>query len=162
MSNTQYLVVVLVAKRLASSVKDVPDPDIRPEAVDVNSGIKRQRIAVDVCAVDGGGAYSRVLVLPDAEVAVNEAMVKPENLVVVREELGQMFVGRTYWVGRCGVDILHNGANTVVAPGVSSALRAASHVGKSGPRVAGIDHRLTGINGLSTITITGKAMRLVA
>lgn len=68
------LVVVLVAKRLASSVEDVSDPDIWLETVHVDSGVECQRIAVDICAVDGGRADTGVLVLPDAEVAVNEAL----------------------------------------------------------------------------------------
>lgn len=49
-----------------------------------------------------------------------------------------------------------------MAPGVSATLRAASHVGKSAARVAGIDHRLTRVNGLSSIAVTGEAVRLVA
>lgn len=44
------------------------------------------------------------------------------------------------WVRGGSVDVLHNGADTVVTPGMSAALRAASHVGKGGARIASINH----------------------
>jgi hypothetical protein len=69
---------------------------------------------------------------------------------------------RTYRVGRCGVDILHNCADAVVAPGVSTTLSAASHIGEGFALVAGIDHGLTSVNGFSSIAVTGEAVRLVA
>lgn len=69
---------------------------------------------------------------------------------------------KTYRVGRRGVDVLHDSSNTVVAPCVGTTLSAASHIGKSLARVASINHRLTGVDGLSSITVAGEAVRLVA
>jgi hypothetical protein len=82
-----YLVVVLVAKCLACGVKNIPDLDIRLETVDVDASVKGQRVTIDVCAIDGGGADAGVLVLPDAEVTVNEAVMQPEHLLCISHNL---------------------------------------------------------------------------
>ena len=83
--NNKALIIVLVAQRCASSIKDVPDADSRSEVIDVDRCVERQRIACLVIAIDRTDAC-RVLVLPDAEVAVNEAVVQPENLLCISHD----------------------------------------------------------------------------
>jgi hypothetical protein len=85
------LVVVLVAKCRACGVKNISDLDIRLETVDIDAGVKGQRVTINVCARDGGGADARVLVLPDAEVAIDEAMVQPEGLLCISHDLDMNF-----------------------------------------------------------------------
>lgn len=89
-------------------------------------------------------------------------MVQPEGLLHVRMLQLSAIIVVTYRVCGRGVDVLHDGANAVVAPGVSTALRAASHVGESGARVAGVDHRRAGVDGLSGIVVASQAVRLIA
>lgn len=80
------LVVVLVAKCRACGVKNIPDLDIRLETVNIDASVKGQRVTIDVIAIDGGGADAGVLVLPDAEVTVDEAVVQPENLLCISHD----------------------------------------------------------------------------
>ena len=68
------LVVVLVAKCLPSGIKDISDLDIRPDAIHVDACVERQRVAVDIGAINGSCADGRVLVLPNTEVAVDETL----------------------------------------------------------------------------------------
>jgi hypothetical protein len=139
------LVVVLVAEGGALGVENVPDLNIRPEAVDVDVGVEGQGVALRVRSTDGGGADSGVRVLPDAEVAVDESVVQPEG-----------------WVSGRTVDILHDGADTVVAPGVGTTFSTGSHVGVGVTRVASVNHVVAGVDGLGVVVVTGKAMALVA
>ena len=81
------LVVVLVAKRLSCGVKNIPNLDIRLETVDIDASVKSQCITINVCAIDGGCADAGVLVLPDAEVTVNEAVMQPEHLLCISHNL---------------------------------------------------------------------------
>ena len=57
--------------------------------------------------------------MPDAEVAVNEAVVQPEDGVSGR-----------------GIGVLHDGSDAVVAPGVRTRLGALGHAGKVAVGVA--------------------------
>ena len=65
-------------------------------------------------------------------------------------------------ISRRGINILHDSADTVVTPCVSTALSAAGHIGKSAARVTGVNHGLASVDGLGSIAIAGEAVRLVA
>jgi len=73
------LVVVLVAQGGACGIEDVPDADSGTEVVDVDGGVKSQWVSGLVVTVDSGCAGVGVLVLPDAEVAVDEGVVQEEE-----------------------------------------------------------------------------------
>lgn len=73
-SYISLLVVVLVAERRASCVKDIPNLDVWPDTVHIDACVERQRIAVDICAINGSRADTGILILPDAEVAVDETL----------------------------------------------------------------------------------------
>lgn len=139
------LVVVLVAQGSGGGVKDVPDLDSGAQAVDIDVHVKSQWAAVDVVAVDGGGANAGVGVLPDAVVAVDESVVKEED-----------------GVSRRGPGVLHNSTNTVVAPGVGTTLGAFSHASEVTPGIALVNVGLVAVGGLGTIASTGETMELVA
>lgn len=125
-------------------IKNVPDADSWSHIVDVDGGIERKAVSCPVGATDAVDA-SRVLVLPDAEVAVNEEVVQPED-----------------GVGRRGKGILHDSSDTVMTPGVRSSLRALSHAGIIAKGVALVDVCLVAVGGLSAVTIARKTMDLVA
>lgn len=57
---------------------------------------------------------------------------------------------------------MHHGADTVVAPGVSTAFGAGCHVGVSSARVAGIDDGVAGVDGARVVAVTGEAVAGVA
>jgi hypothetical protein len=138
------LVVVLVAQRLARRVQDVPDANSRADVIDVDSGVQGERVARLVGSINVAQT-ERVLVLPDAEVAVDEG--------VVQEEDG---------VGRRSVCVGHDSADTVVTPGVRGALGALGHVAVSALAVAAVNHALVGVGGGGVVVVAGKAMELVA
>jgi hypothetical protein len=137
------LVVVLVAQSGARSIKDIPDTDGRAEVVDVDSGVESQWVASLVVSVDGVDTV-RVLVLPDAEVAVNEAVVQPED-----------------GVGGRSPGVLHDSADTVVSPGVRTTLGAASHAGIVALVVASVYHLRVGVGSLGVVVVTGEAVEVV-
>ena len=72
-------------------------------------------------------------------------MVKPENRV-----------------RRRSVYILHDGADTVVAPGVGTSFGTAGHVSEVVGVVAGVHEVGVGVGGLAVVVVTGEAMVLVA
>jgi hypothetical protein len=65
-------------------------------------------------------------------------------------------------ISRRSINILHDSADSVVTPGMSTAFGAASHVRESVARVAGVNHGLAGVDGLSSITVAGEAVGLVS
>jgi hypothetical protein len=137
------LVVVLVAQGCASSIEDVPDTDGGAEVVHVDGGVQGERVACLVGAVDRLGTR-RGLVLPDAEVAVNEAVVQPEDGVRGR-----------------AVGVLHDSTDTVVSPSVGRTLGATGHAGVVVLVVATIHELGTGVDSLGVIVVTGKTMEVV-
>lgn len=139
------LVVVLVAQGGRLSVEDVPDADSGAEIVHIDGGVKAELVALGVRAGDLGDAGVAAVVLPDAEVAVDEG--------VVQEEDG---------VGGGGVGVLHDGTDTVVAPGVSTAFSARGHVRVRGARVAGVDDGAVGVGCAAIISVASEAVALVA
>jgi hypothetical protein len=105
------LVVVFVAQSSARRVQDIPDLDSGADVVYIDGGVKGETVAELVSSIDV--AHTRpVRVLPDAEVAVNEAVVQPED-----------------GVGGRGVGVLHDSTDTVVTPSVRTTLGTAGHVG---------------------------------
>jgi hypothetical protein len=137
-------VVVLVAQRRARRVQDIPDPDSRADIVHVHGGVQGERVARLVSSINVAQT-ERVLVLPDAEVAVDEG--------VVQEEDG---------VGGRAVRVGHDSADAVVAPRVRGTLRAAGHVAVCALVVASVNHTLVGVGGGRVVVVAGKAMKLVA
>lgn len=83
--------------------------------------------------------------MPDAEVAVDETMVQPEDGVG----------GRT-------VGVLHDSSDTVVAPSVRTTLGAGSHTSKVAVSIALSNVVGVAVLRLCAVTVAGKAMRLVA
>jgi hypothetical protein len=142
-ARNENLVVVLVAQRSASGVQNIPDTHVRADAVDIDRRIQGKRVTSLVGAVDA--VYtSRVLVLPDAEVAVNKAVVQPED-----------------GVGRRRPGVLHDGANAVVSPGVRATLGARGHVGVAVLVVAAVDHGGVGVDRLGVVVVAGQAVEVV-
>lgn len=139
------LVVVLVAQGSALGVEDIPDANSGAEIVNVDGCVESKLVTDGVSSRDGGNAGVAAVVLPDAEVAVDESVVKEEN-----------------GVGGRGVGVLHDGANAVVSPGVSTTLGAGGHVGVSGTGVASVDDGVTGVDGLSIVTVASQAVANVA
>jgi hypothetical protein len=117
-------VVVLVAQRCARRVQDIPNPNSRADVVYVDSSVHSERVACLVGSVNI--VYTRrILVLPDAEVTVNEAVVQPKDRVGWRRPR-----------------VRHNSANTVVSPCVCGTLGAAGHVAVGALVVASVNHAL--------------------
>lgn len=142
MRKKKGLVVVLVAQRL-SGVEDVSDTDIRANAVDVDGVVKSKWASGDVVSVDG--VYTaRVGVCPDAEVAVDKAVVHVEE-----------------HVARRAVDVLHDGSDSVVAKGVRATFGAEGHTSKVGVGVALVDIFGIAVGGQAAVAVAGKAMGLV-
>lgn len=139
------LVVVPVAQGRRHSVEDITDADSGAEIVDVDSGVHAQLVALAVRAGDLRDAGVATVVLPDAEVAVDEGVVQEEN-----------------WVGGRGVCVLHDGANAVVAPSVSTTFGARGHIGVRPARVAGVDDGATGVDGARVVAVAGEAVALIA
>jgi hypothetical protein len=137
------LVVVLVAQGCASSIEDVPDADGGAEVVHIDGGVQGKRVACLVGAVNSLGTRSG-LVLPDAEVAVDEAMVQPED-----------------GVSRRAVGVLHDSTDTIVSPSVRRTLGATGHAGIIVLVVATVDELGAGVDGLGVVIVTGKAMEVV-
>lgn len=137
------LVVVLVAQGCARGVENVPDAHGRAEIVHVNSGVQAKRVACLVGSVNGLQT-GRGLVLPDTEVAVNEAVVQPED-------------------GVCGraIGVLHDSTNTVVSPSVRTTLGATGHTSIVALVVATIDVLRATVDSLRVVIVTGKAMEVV-
>lgn len=65
-------------------------------------------------------------------------------------------------VSRRRIDILHNGTNAVVAPGVCSAFRASSHVGVGRSGVAAVDHLCVRVYGFAVVIVAGEAVSAVS
>jgi hypothetical protein len=110
-SRIKSLVVVLVAQGSAGRIQDIPEFNIWANAVHIEVGVKGETVAGLVSSVNGVDTVS-VRVLPDAEVSVNEGVVQPEDRVG----------------GRCE-GVLHDSADTVVAPSVRTTLGTAGHGG---------------------------------
>jgi hypothetical protein len=128
--NNISLVVVLVAQSRALGVENIPKAHIRAETVNVDSGVESESVAATVSAADGGDAGVTAVVLPDAEVAVDEC--------VVQEKDG---------VGGGRVCVLHDRSDTIVAPGVSTAFGARCHIGVGGTGVTGVDDSVASVDG---------------
>lgn len=140
----QNLVAVLVAQRGARGVEDIPNADRGPHIIDIDRGIEGEGVSSLVVAGDAGGA-GRVGVLPDAEVAVDEGVVQPEDRV-----------------GRRCVDVLHDGSDTVVTPGVRPSLSAISHAVEIAESIALVDVGRVAVGRLGAVAGTSKTMELVA
>jgi hypothetical protein len=84
----------------AHRIHDIANLHIWSDASHRHDRVHRQRVTEVVIAVDGRRA-SRVLVLPDAEVMVDEGVVHPED--------GVTGTGR---------DVRHDGSDTVVSVGM--------------------------------------------
>lgn len=65
-------------------------------------------------------------------------------------------------VSRRPIHILHDGTDTVVAPGVCGAFRASSHVGVGGAGVAAVDHLCVRVYGLCVVIVAGEAVSAVS
>jgi hypothetical protein len=139
----ETLVVVLVAQSGAGGVKDIPDANIRADTINIDGGIQSKWVAGAVSSVNIVDT-SRVLVLPDTEVAVNEAVVQPEN-----------------GVGGRRPGVLHDGANAVVSPGVRTTLGATGHVGICSLVVATVNHGRVGVDRLGVVVVAGEAVKVV-
>lgn len=142
---TNSLVVVLVAQGRANGVENRANVHIWTEAVHVDIGAGGERVASRVSAAGGGDARVTAHVLPDAEVAVDEGVVQEED-----------------WVGGRGIHILHNSANTIVTPGMSTSFSASSHISVCGTAVASINHGVSSVGGLRVVSVARQAVTAVA
>lgn len=61
-------------------------------------------------------------------------------------------------VGGRGVGVLHDRADTVVAPGVRTSLGAGSHVGVGAATVAGVNDGAACVDGLGVVSVAGQAV----
>jgi hypothetical protein len=143
-SRSRSLVVVLVAQGSACRVQDVPDADSWADVVYIDGGVKCEAVASLVSSVDVVDT-APVRVLPDAEVAVNEGVVQPEDGVG----------------GRC-VGILHDSADTVVTPSVRTTLGTAGHGGVRALCITSIHHVRVCVGSLRVVVVTRKTMEGVA
>ena len=139
------LVVVLVAQGAGHGVQDIPDAHGRTEVINVNRSIQPKLVTLRIGSGDLRDTGVTAVVLPDAEVAVDEA--------VVQEEDG---------VGGGSVGVLHDGADAVVAPGVGTTLGARRHIWIRAARVAGVDDGVAGVDGLGVVAVAREAVALVA
>jgi len=69
------LVIVLVAQCWPCGVENVSDTHIRAEVIHIDLGIESKGISSGVSAPNGSHTLVASVVLPDAEVAIDEAMV---------------------------------------------------------------------------------------
>jgi hypothetical protein len=141
--NQPKSVVVLVAQPCAHGVQDISNLNSWADVVYVDCGVHSERVAglvSSVNVVDTG----RVLVLPDAEVAVNKAVVQPKDRVGGR---------------RPGVR--HDSSDTVVTPCVGGTLGAAGHITVGALVVASINHALVCVCSLAVVVVASEAMKVV-
>jgi hypothetical protein len=143
-SRIRSLVVVLVAQGSARRVQDIPDADSWADVVYIDGGVKCETVASLVSSVDAVDTVA-VLVLPDAEVAVNEGVVQPEDGVG----------------GRCE-GILHDSADTIVTPSVRTTLGTAGHLGVRALGITSIHHVRVCVGSLRVVVVTRKTMEGVA
>lgn len=125
-------------------IHQIPDANIRADPVHGDDGVHGEGYVVGPEAVDRGAARG-LLVLPDAEVAVDEGVVQEE--------------GR---VAGGGVHVGHDGADTVVSPGMGTALSTSGHVGESVAVLAGLDHGGAGVTGLGGVAVAGETVAHVS
>ena len=137
------LVVVLVAQSLIGGIQDLPDGHITAHAVHIDRGIESKWVSTLIVTIDGADTVG-ILVLPDAPVAVNEAVVKPED-----------------GVSRRGPNVKHNRSNAIVAPGMRTGLSASSHASKVAHAVAVVNVALVAVSGPLGVVVTSEAVRLV-
>jgi hypothetical protein len=103
------LVIILVAERhtaygnTSQGVQNISNLDIRSNPTHVDDGIEGQRVAVMVDAVDRVSTYGRVIVLPDTEAVIDEAVVHIEERITGASR-----------------DIGHDATDTVVSISVGS------------------------------------------
>jgi hypothetical protein len=136
-------VVIFVAQRCARRVQNISNPDSRADVVNVDGSVQSERVASLVGSVNVVHTR-RVFVLPDAEVAVNEAVVQPKD--------------RVGW--RCpGVG--HDSSNTVMSPRVRGTFGAAGHVSVGALVVASINHALICVCSRRVIVVAGEAVKVV-
>lgn len=138
------LVVVLVAHRRCNRVHHVPDLHVGHKTVEHNGGIEGKRGSSSSSAVDVRKACA-VGVLPDAEVAVDHAVVEPED-----------------WVTGGSIHIAHDTADTVVAVGVSTLFGALGEVLVVLQLLAAVDDVGVDVDGVAVVVVTGEAVVLVS
>jgi len=73
--NYSRLVVVLVAQGCSLGVENVTDGYIRHEAIHIDRSLESQGMTSRVSAVNSSNTSIAAVVLPDAEVAVDETVV---------------------------------------------------------------------------------------
>lgn len=139
------LVIVLVAQRAGHGVQDIPNAHGRTEVINIDCSIQPKLVTLRIGSGDLCDAGVTAVVLPDAEVAVDEAVVQEEDRV-----------------GRGSVGVLHDGADAVVAPGVGTSLGARGHVRVRAARVAGVDDGVACVDGLGVVAVAREAVALVA
>jgi hypothetical protein len=168
------LVIILVAEghttngNTSQGVQNITDLDIRSNPTHVDDGIEGQRVAVVVDAVDRVSTYGRVIVLPDTEAVIDEAVVHIEDRIT-----------------GAGRDIGHDATDTVVSISVGSrpigkqlvhhfffflfslwrhlpAFTAALHIGVRRSGVASVDETRVALRGQGSIASTRQAVRRIA
>lgn len=82
--------------------------------------------------------------MPDAEVAVDEGVVQPED-----------------GVGGRGIRVAHDGSDAVVAVGVSTTLRAPCHLRKGAVLVAAVYHGRVGVGQGGAVAVAGETVASV-
>ncbi len=141
-NNIAKLVVVPVAEGGVGGIHDLSDLDSGPDVVDVDAHAQVQCVAADVVSVDILRAAA-VHVLPNAEFAVNEAMVEPED-----------------WVTGRSKHVSHDTTDTVVTPSVWATFDAGSLVGEIAPSIALVDVSSVDVCGGTLISCTLKTVRV--
>jgi hypothetical protein len=136
-------VVVLITQRGTRCVQNIPNSDGGTHVLYVDCRVQSKGITATVLAIDVVQAGT-VLVLPDAEVPVDEG--------VVQEEDG---------VGRGSVGVLHHRSDPVVSPGVCATFGAARHVRVVPFVVAAIDQRGRTVLSRTVVVVASKTMKVV-
>jgi hypothetical protein len=136
-------VVVLITQRGTRCVQNIPNSDGGTHVLYVDCRVQSKRITATVLAIDVVQAGT-VLVLPDAEVPVDES--------VVQEEDG---------IGRGSVGVLHDRANSIVSPGVCATFGAARHVRVVRFVVAAIDQRGRTVLSRTIVVVASKTMKVI-
>jgi len=137
------LVVVLVAQLVTQRVQDIPNQDIGAHVLYVYRRVQSKSVAETVFSINIVQT-SRILVLPDPEVAVDKGVVQEEDRI-----------------GRRGISVLHDRTNTIVSPSVSATLRAARHVGIVALVVTTVYDGCACVLRLATIAVSGEAVQVV-
>jgi hypothetical protein len=136
-------VTIPITQRPIQGIYNIPDPNIGPNPRHIHVRIQRQRIPINIPAIDIPDPIL-IHVLPDAIIAIDEGVMQPEHGIP----------GARVHVG-------HDGADAVVAPRVRAPLGATRHARVVRVRVARVDDVGVGVGGELAVAVARQAVRPV-